>query len=847
MLIIHIKQAGINLSEIIKLVCNAVCEQFKLANGYDHIYYWPDEIFDDAVIVKSRIDGKLYRLGYTITEKTVTFGEAVEVEEKFVPVEAGGQVATEGDAMQVYRVAEDAQETEQEASIAFTVGQAQKVDPKGMQWRCQVIGFGMSKTRDIWEAPIFRQSLPQWENIPCYIDHPSESEMRDLPERSVQKKCGFWSNFEVTAQGVSATLTIAPSFAWLGENLLWAQQHNQPDFAGFSIIAQTRAKQVTAPDNQPARLHTQIVRPLSVDVVTQAAADGHLQVALASNRGRDNEDNMNKELLRLLFNNPQTFAFVRQSLAADGVQGVTAQTTEDQLVNIVVADQKHVDAVGTLLKVAQAAASIFAPPAQSPVAQAQQAPAPGTAPAAAPTIDDMPVEIQRTVISQAINDSSAGEAVKQTWRARFLNPVTPVKATVAQAAIQSETELLGVYAQAGIVNNPSRAEVGTEQVDRFAIALAKSFDISFEAFNSIAGCQDQVVQQSNGRFFQAAQDEWNSIPKIVSIRDFYSQTTGDVNLRGVARGSRLARQAVWVTADFAEALANVVNKRLLMVYREESYPYDLICKIVPARDFKQRQAILMGYFADLPAVAENGPYLSPSALTDTKEAYSISKKGRLVELTLEDLANDDLAGFSTVVARLGRTAKRTLAKFVFNDLVMSNPTMATDSLAVFHTSHNNLITDTLGTTGLKNGVGALLSQTEPGSNEKMSVSVDKLQLFISPTSYVDAHAVTDFNNAGGGETNATAQAIRRMRITPHSINVFEDDNDWLLTASNADVDMVELAFFNGNEEPEFFVQDDPREGVSFSNDVILRHKIRHIYGGVVVDYRGMVKSAVVDE
>jgi len=58
-----------------------------------------------------------------------------------------------------------------------------------------------------------------------------------------------------------------------------------------------------------------------------------------------------------------------------------------------------------------------------------------------------------------------------------------------------------------------------------------------------------------------------------------------------------------------------------------------------------------------------------------------------------------------------------------------------------------------------------------------------------------------------------------------------------------DVPTIEIGFLNGREEPELFVQDEPTNGSMFSNDKIT-YKVRHIYGGAVLDYRGLQGNVV---
>jgi len=70
-----------------------------------------------------------------------------------------------------------------------------------------------------------------------------------------------------------------------------------------------------------------------------------------------------------------------------------------------------------------------------------------------------------------------------------------------------------------------------------------------------------------------------------------------------------------------------------------------------------------------------------------------------------------------------------------------------------------------------------------------------------------------------------------------------DPNNWYLAASPKDCPTIEIGFLDGNEEPELFVQDLPTVGSMFNNDK-LTYKIRHIYGGAVVDYRGLQGNIV---
>lgn len=70
-----------------------------------------------------------------------------------------------------------------------------------------------------------------------------------------------------------------------------------------------------------------------------------------------------------------------------------------------------------------------------------------------------------------------------------------------------------------------------------------------------------------------------------------------------------------------------------------------------------------------------------------------------------------------------------------------------------------------------------------------------------------------------------------------------DLTDWALLADKNIIDMVEIGFVDGAEEPQLLVQDVPTIGNVFTNDEI-RYRVRHEYGLAIVDYRGFTKNVV---
>lgn len=75
------------------------------------------------------------------------------------------------------------------------------------------------------------------------------------------------------------------------------------------------------------------------------------------------------------------------------------------------------------------------------------------------------------------------------------------------------------------------------------------------------------------------------------------------------------------------------------------------------------------------------------------------------------------------------------------------------------------------------------------------------------------------------------------------VGTLADANDWYLIADKAWLDIFELGFIDGKEQPTILIQDQANVGAMFTRDRIT-YKIRHEYGGAPVDYRGMYKAVV---
>lgn len=75
------------------------------------------------------------------------------------------------------------------------------------------------------------------------------------------------------------------------------------------------------------------------------------------------------------------------------------------------------------------------------------------------------------------------------------------------------------------------------------------------------------------------------------------------------------------------------------------------------------------------------------------------------------------------------------------------------------------------------------------------------------------------------------------------VSSLTDANDWYLIADKTWLDLFEIGFIDGKEEPEILIQDQPNVGTMFTRDR-MTYKVRHEYGGAPVDFRGFYKAVV---
>jgi len=350
---------------------------------------------------------------------------------------------------------------------------------------------------------------------------------------------------------------------------------------------------------------------------------------------------------------------------------------------------------------------------------------------------------------------------------------------------------------------------------------------------------EEKMQMALDRVFGLPVED-TSVPAFHGIREAYVAYTGDGEVTGAVSPHLRVRED-YTTSGFPNALGNTLRRMLLKDYRDQDYGIGLIAQLSSVPDFRTQERVRVGYFGDLPTVAtESADYGELTAPTDEKASYSVVTFGGLVTVTRKAIINDDLGIVPQIVSRLGRSARRTLAQRVFN-LMINNGTIY-DGLAWFHATHGNLGTTALSAGELNTVRTAMRNRTEKDSGKKLGIGphvlvvpheLEGLARQENEREYVDA------NFTPSRVRYMFGQQSERIIVSP----LLSDANDWYVFANVQEAPTVEVGFLQGQQEPEFFLADNPTAAAVFTSDKI-RYKVRHEHESVVIDYRGAYRESV---
>lgn len=696
----------------------------------------------------------------------------------------------------------------------------------GRVFDVQIIAFGDSKNGRRYPEAVMTAAAPKYEGAKAYDHHRTDQE---LQTSTIGGLIGSYQNVTTTREGIQAELHLLPSATHAAEALdasLDAQGKGLPPLVGISHDVMALYKPTT--DNGKRFMEaTDIVSVNSADVVADPAAGGRATRMVAGGTGTDSTNKKGitvnlKELLALL-------------------RGATAEKRAELLQEhaaVLSAAGYESGDVDTLLAIVPdpAAAGAGAP-----------APAAGAAGDGAPAGDLVGVgatsgtesviarssTLGRVLAREAVTAAGLEDRYVEAVFRRLPETFTEAQLTSAVQAYQAdrvelEREMLG--------REGGRAQHVAVQADGLDKKIAR-LDATFDPKRGAEGYRSlkQAFCDITGYNPYGAMDTEDFNRRV--LRESYGAGNFDSSMRSLES----ANASTWNLI-----LGDSITRRMVAMYQQPNLQTwrAVVSSIVPIIDFRTQRIERLGGYGVLPGVNQGAPYQPLTTPTNEEATYAITKRGGTEDLTLETIANDDLRLVQRIPNLLGLAAAQTLYRFVW-DIFITNPTYTPDSTALFVAGHNNTAATTLSNGNLSAARAAMRQQTAYGDAKDILSIVPKILAVPSP---LEALAFELTQSAVALPTSAPdggASNIPNLHQGMQSIVV----DYWTATSSTAwfiigDPDMtptIELGFYNGEQDPQLFVQNDPTVGSVFTADKIT-YKVRHIYSGTALDFRALYRG-----
>ena len=403
---------------------------------------------------------------------------------------------------------------------------------------------------------------------------------------------------------------------------------------------------------------------------------------------------------------------------------------------------------------------------------------------------------------------------------------------VAVRSAGFDTGFADTLIDAGTTVDAARAAVLQKLAERTAAAPVSSrADIMVtrdETESRREFMADAILQRANPS--QKVSDgarQYAGLSMLDLARDCLEQA--GVKTRGMDR-LQIAARAFEGTSDLPSVLANVANKSLRQAYQSAPRTFIPWAIQASAADFKTISRTNLSDAPALEKVNENGEF-KRGAVTDGKETYQLATVGKIIGFTRQSIINDDLSALTRVPALFANAAANHESDIVYG-ILTANAALS-DTIALFHASHNNLTgTGTaLSVTSLGVARALMRKQTTPmgavmNLNPEFLIVPAALETianqFVS-SQYVAAKS-SDFNPFAG-----KLQVVAEARLDANSATA------WYLAAGSNAIDTVEYCYLEGQNG----VYLETRNGFDVDGMEI---KARLDFAAKAIDFRGLYKN-----
>lgn len=306
------------------------------------------------------------------------------------------------------------------------------------------------------------------------------------------------------------------------------------------------------------------------------------------------------------------------------------------------------------------------------------------------------------------------------------------------------------------------------------------------------------------------------------------------------RAERL-RSFMTGTSASAELFGDVAQRSVQALYQHAAPGLKQICRIrenLPNWNEVKSHRI-DGLEAILP-IHEEGADYTQRTITEDDTGYRLHSHGAHYFASEELLRGDIINGLATIPERMVKSALRTEQAFICSLLVDADGPI--DSVFTQQGSVSNL---PLTITNLETAVGAMLSYSDA---DGLPVVADPKYLIVPPQLKIKAMQILNSiqiappsdGTIDRGTKNVLADFGIELIIEPFipkfATSGTKGATSWFLAADPANIPLVEFGTLAGSSVPQITTMGAGSE-LHFNRD-IFAWKVRHIFGGTIIDRRG---------
>lgn len=773
-----------SFDDLRELVRKAV--RTRLSNEMDaYCWVYIVDISDTDVVYMAEGD-KLYQCTWSLSGDDVELGEAVAVERTYAPLQ--------GDDMEEETATEAVTETRAQVDVnGARIIEAKGTDEKGNRiFRVQVIAYGDSKNGRRYPESVMRAAAPLYEGTKAFNRHRTDAEMRS---GTIEGLVGYYRNASAGDSGIEADLHVLPSAAAVAEafDAALALETDEP-LIGIShdVYAKFRPVQENGRQIQEA---TEISSVNSADVVAHPAAGGKATRVVAGGLEDTPADTVSAG---------ESTEESDVPVKREDVLAAISEATDEELVRFGLAK------AGTKSTETEKVEETAKP--DTPAVKTTEA-----------ATLEKGTFLGNLMVKQKVEDAQLPKAVAESIAENL-----PQQFTEAQvdAQIASFKAVMAIAERAGL-EPKAKPEVTKEAIEKKQGALdaffAKDYTKGYHSFR-------EAFMDFTGRNPRAFDEDFNRVIMRETVGAFDSSFRASESMD---------------TTSWAQALGDSITRRMVAEYAQPSLQswQAIVSSKVPVNDFRTQRIDRIGGYGTLPTVNQGAPYQPLTSPEDEEVTYALTKRGGTEDITLEMIANDDVRAIQNIPSKLGLAAAQTLFRFVW-DFLNTNPNIY-DGNALFTVggAHSNSATNALSQSNLSAARIAMRNQAAYGDTSNILSLVPKILVVVNDLEEIafqlsNSAVAVPSTPAGPSDTPNLHQNLQAIVV-----DYWTSTTQWIAVADPKMCPTFELGFYQGRELPELFTQADPNTGSAFSADKVT-YKIRHIYSGAVLDYRGFYRGNV---